>query len=65
MGGRAKDICAFDKPVAVFFNDNGDALHLYRNYLLKNKIGQPCEVIRRTFFAVSVSDGVYVSLTDT
>ena len=64
VGGNAAEIWPFAGPVAIIYNNCGDELNLPGRYLLRNGSGEPYAVIRGTFLAVGVSNGNYVSLTD-
>lgn len=64
VGGNIEAVYPFDDPVAIICNEENKLLDLPPNRLLKDKSGQPYDLIFGNFFLVGLEQENFVSLPD-
>lgn len=64
VGGHIEEICPFDDSVGVIANEEAKLMGLPPNRLLKDKNGEPYDVLCGTFFITGLSGDSFCSLSE-
>lgn len=64
VGGTIQAVYPWEEPVALICNDDGIAMGLPLNRMLKDKNGQIYDIIHGTFFITGLSCDNFTSISD-
>ena len=64
VGGTIQAVYPWDDPVALICNDDGIAMGLPLNRMLKDEDGQIYDIVNGTFFITGLSRDIFSSISD-